>query len=533
MAAAETLKYSERLGVIRPGQLERVCERFDLGLLERAAPATAGLWGQIILLTTTTGEFVLRGNPTSPHQLHKERAVAAALHGRSALGVPWPYVVDDDTDLFGWTYAVMPRLPGTPGNVLWSSADDRARVCRARAHGDALGRLHEVAFPAPGPYDPDQDRFVAAGDFRVWTLDRLKSLRSLCRSADALLSDDERFIDALLESSVGALDEPLTPVLVHHDFSLANTIYAGAGGDHEATGVLDLGEAHIGDGDEDLIRFLFRRKAAQRRAFVAAYRRRSPARPGAGDRLAIYAVSGPVVHVERQPARDELVRRGHLHRRGHAGHRQRPSGRPGDVTTEHTARREKPAAGRRHSMRSPEIALEITSCWICSVPSKMSMVSRYRPPVAPESMTCGSSDPSPSGSTRVRRVLVLEVVLGRAVNSTVEHGVEPDPRRHPVGANDSQPVRCRDDGYVGHANTVEQSCAARNRRWTSPSACRRSYSRWAEAEETISVCVAEVGGWNALYLDGSGAVRLRAVRWRGRAAVAPCLGRWVRRGGRA
>ncbi len=29
-------------------------------------------------------------------------------------------------------------------------------------------------------------------------------------------------------------------------------------------------------------------------------------------------------------------------------------------------------SGPYYSIRSPEIALEITSCWICSVPSKMS-----------------------------------------------------------------------------------------------------------------------------------------------------------------
>jgi hypothetical protein len=41
-----------------------------------------------------------------------------------------------------------------------------------------------------------------------------------------------------------------------------------------------------------------------------------------------------------------------------------------------------------YSIRRPEIALEITSCWICSVPSKMSMLSRSRLNVSPESVTC-------------------------------------------------------------------------------------------------------------------------------------------------
>jgi hypothetical protein len=41
-----------------------------------------------------------------------------------------------------------------------------------------------------------------------------------------------------------------------------------------------------------------------------------------------------------------------------------------------------------YSIRRPLIALDMTSCWICSVPSKMSMVSRMRPTVSPESVTC-------------------------------------------------------------------------------------------------------------------------------------------------
>ena len=41
-----------------------------------------------------------------------------------------------------------------------------------------------------------------------------------------------------------------------------------------------------------------------------------------------------------------------------------------------------------YSIRRPEIAREMTSCWICSVPSKMSMVSWNRPTVSPESVKC-------------------------------------------------------------------------------------------------------------------------------------------------
>ncbi len=55
--------------------------------------------------------------------------------------------------------------------------------------------------------------------------------------------------------------------------------------------MFDLGEAHVGDGEEDLVRFLFRRRREQREAFVAAYTDERPLRAGAGDRLSLYALA--------------------------------------------------------------------------------------------------------------------------------------------------------------------------------------------------------------------------------------------------
>ena len=63
-----------------------------------------------------------------------------------------------------------------------------------------------------------------------------------------------------------------------------------------------------------------------------------------------------------------------------------------------------------YSMRRPLIALEMTSCWICSVPSKMSMVSRIDLAVSPGSVTCGSRLRESIRSARFRRVLVQELV---------------------------------------------------------------------------------------------------------------------------
>jgi aminoglycoside phosphotransferase (APT) family kinase protein len=287
----EPRAYSQRLGVIDGAQLQRACDLFDLGTVEQAEPASAGLWGQNIILSTTNGRFVLRGNPQSAQQFSKERVVAAAVNARSSLPVPWPYDVSNDIDLFGWAFAIMPLLPGTMGSTIWEAVDEKSKLDLAAAHGAALAHLHQATFNAPGPYDAQREMFVATDDFRGWTLDRLESLRGQCRAIDALSLDTERYIDRLIESCSDALTEPFVPVLVHHDFSLANTNYELLDDGYRATGVFDLGEAHVGHGEEDLVRFLFRRKRAQREAFVAAYTEERPLRAGAGDRLSLFALA--------------------------------------------------------------------------------------------------------------------------------------------------------------------------------------------------------------------------------------------------
>ena len=64
----------------------------------------------------------------------------------------------------------------------------------------------------------------------------------------------------------------------------------------------------------------------------------------------------------------------------------------------------------RYSMRRPEMARAMTSCWICSVPSKMSKVCRNRPAGPCESVTCSCSPPQSAESPQFRPVLVPKVV---------------------------------------------------------------------------------------------------------------------------
>lgn len=284
--------YSERLGVINGVQLQAVADRFDLGRVIAAEPAAAGLFGQIVLITTTEGEYAMRGSPHGHGHLTKERHVARLIHEQSSLAGPWPYKICEDTELFGWTYAVMPRLSGSNGFELWNAADDSQRIAVAAACGDALGQLHQVASPFFGPYDDETDAFTSLVDYPTWVLQRLGHWRDACRAVNALPPDAENFIDHLIEDCIDAVAEPFKPVLVHHDFSPGNLNLQQTEDRVVATGVFDLFEAYFGDGEEDLVRMLRTlRTDEHRRAFIDAYTAHRPMRPGASHRLALYTLA--------------------------------------------------------------------------------------------------------------------------------------------------------------------------------------------------------------------------------------------------
>jgi hygromycin-B 7''-O-kinase len=290
MALLEPRKYSERLGVIDPGQLFEVAEMFDLGEVLSAEPMTGGLFGQNLALATTEGDFVLRGNPHGHVQLTKECHVAEFIDERSSLPAPWPYEVTDDTEIFGWTFAVMPLLPGEMGEAIRETADDNERIALATATGEALAQLHEATAEYSGPYDAQLDAFIEMDEFSDWALHRFEHWRNACRSVHALSTEAELYLDELIDECAPALDEPFTPVLVHHDFKPGNLNFERTAGGFEPSGVFDLMEAYIADGEEDVVRMLWSVEADEREAFVDAYTAHNPFRPGASERLALYAV---------------------------------------------------------------------------------------------------------------------------------------------------------------------------------------------------------------------------------------------------
>ncbi len=288
--------YSEALGNISDAQLQAALKRFDLGTLIRAEAAQTGLFGRNIFLTTTSGEYVLRGAPWDPRQYEKEAFFSRLIHERTDLPAPWPYLIELSQDIFGWAYAIMPRLPGLDvGNVdvrKQFSRDDRLGLARAMGH--ALARLQGLTWPHYGDYDPTTGTIAPIKtSYAEWTVEGVREWLARCRAASAATTaTDVAWVESIIASAREALEiEPERPTFAFRDYKENNTVAERATDGWSITGVFDLGESYFGDGEADFSRSLasyLREDHALVRAFVDSYRMSGALRPGVEQRFELY-----------------------------------------------------------------------------------------------------------------------------------------------------------------------------------------------------------------------------------------------------
>lgn len=260
--------YSERLGAIRDDQFAAALARFGLGKFVKASPTAAGLFGQNVFVTSPDGEFVLRGaphwvkdhpngewRPEDRWQFTKEGFFARQLHERTATPVPWPYLHDESSDIFGWPYVLMPRMPGHCFNerdiVKALTPDDRRSI--ARALGQTLAEMQRLTWPFAGDFDT---RSIALTPYPGGnTRHVVDETMELVRSADgngAMSADDVSWIEASIRHAL--LAPARTCTYVHCDYKLNNVCVARDGRSWRVSGVFDLHEAHFGDGLLDIVR---------------------------------------------------------------------------------------------------------------------------------------------------------------------------------------------------------------------------------------------------------------------------------------
>jgi len=287
--------YSGRLGTIGDEQFQAALDHFALGRLIATTPITRGLFGQNVFLQTSVGSFVLRGSPHDATQLHHERCVCRLLHERTGIPVPWPYLIDESATIFGWSYALMPRMPGIhiddASRPLLGPADGTAI---AQAMGMTLAQLGDVEGPA-GAYDRASDGIVpdpsAGFDAERW-------IRGCVADANAFdpatFNPHRDWVDGIIMRGLEALERSCPTTLTTSDFGEGNAVVQKhADGRWHVSGIFDFYEYGMGDLERALCRPLFgylAQSPALALAFLRGYAQRRPLRPFARERLAFYAL---------------------------------------------------------------------------------------------------------------------------------------------------------------------------------------------------------------------------------------------------
>ncbi len=291
-----SMPLSERLGVLHLDQLQSALDTFDLGHLIDVRRAKGGLFGQNLLLEVGGSggreHWVFRGAPHWPYQFSRERHFVEIVQRMTQAPVPWPFHVEREESLFGWSYALMPRLGGESPSAVRPNVDEVEWCVIARQVGLGLSEMHGASAEKSGEYDPDHDAIAEESSFKDWWMRSVESYRSRCLAIpDALDQKDTAYIDGLLAEHSHALSVPFQPCVVHHDFKEGNIHVRRTAEGWEFCGIFDWMTAALGDAEQDLSRMAAGFGASgpdAARAFLDGYRESRLLRDGARDRFRLY-----------------------------------------------------------------------------------------------------------------------------------------------------------------------------------------------------------------------------------------------------
>jgi hygromycin-B 7''-O-kinase len=303
----EAKVYSERLGAIRDEQFAAAFERLGLGRFLRAEPTTSGLFGQNVFVTTSAGDFVLRGAPhwvkgideTEYHrddrlQFTSEAWFARQLHEHTNVPVPWPFLHVQSDDIFGWPFLVMPRMPGQcfeeRGIVKALESADRQGVALALATN--LAEMQKLTSPFAGSFSP---KTIALEPFPIGYIDRcVREIAAMTKAAADRIDDNDRaWIEAMTDRATAA-GEPDRYTYLHIDYKLNNLTVSKESGGWRVSGLFDLHEARFGDGAHDLSRqtcSYLDTDPDRAKEFLTAYRERVPEDLSRRERLPLYIIN--------------------------------------------------------------------------------------------------------------------------------------------------------------------------------------------------------------------------------------------------
>lgn len=279
-------KYSKRLGDISPEQFQAALTRLGLGEFVKAEPVSFGLFGQNVFVTSSKGEFVLRGVPHYPWQFPTEQFFTSQLHERTRVPVPYPYLLEPAEDIFGWSFVIMPRLSGLQlqDKAVASKLTLAQRLDVARALAGMLVEVQRLTWECAGKYDVEQKKVQPfEKHYREWVIDciREKVAESITCNEHTTRSDVE-WAERVIANAEPFLQLDYTPCAVLADYGEHNAVVMEVEGNWQVSGVFDLMTAHFGDGHTDLstsVTVYLAENELLANAFVGEYLRLKGMRP--------------------------------------------------------------------------------------------------------------------------------------------------------------------------------------------------------------------------------------------------------------
>ena len=295
-------EYSQRLGNISNKQLQAALSYFELGEFLSAEPIPFGLFGQNLFVTSTVGEFVLRGVPHYDWQFPAEKFFAELLHIKTHVPVPYPYLFNTSPEIFGWPFVIMPKMPGLQladsQVVARLSMDERREIAKALAA--MLIEIQTLTWEFSGRYNiATQMIEPMPQDYRSWIVQRTRELIAQAQSYNEnTTASDVAWVENIIERTAHACLAPFQPCLVLEDFKEPNVVVMLDETEWQVSGVFDLMSAHFGDGEADLARQVgsyLRETQVLADEFVQFYLNHKVLHPGFAERQQLYMLYDSVI----------------------------------------------------------------------------------------------------------------------------------------------------------------------------------------------------------------------------------------------
>ncbi|GAF13323.1 hypothetical protein JCM19046_1460 [Bacillus sp. JCM 19046] len=252
---AEIIFASNKLGTVHPNQVQSMLDYHDYGRLVAFEKTRNGAMRQTLFIRSSQGEYVLKGNPLYPGQLQEEQYFINRLQQQTTVPLPTPYHINKNHSLFGWSYALMPRLTGNHLN------DETLQTKESLAVADAIARtllqFHKWTEPTFGQLNPaDQTISPFQHSYTNWLFQRILYWLNDASRFSTIATEDLRWTEENLEDSKQAFTDLTSSTFVMGDFKPGNFLINEGPEGWCVSAVFDFTNAYFADPVSDVSKML-------------------------------------------------------------------------------------------------------------------------------------------------------------------------------------------------------------------------------------------------------------------------------------